>query len=122
MLPAENLPCESHLDAGHRAAFANGACAPLVVEGPQLAAARAALLERLPALGFGVTKDPALRIDGADAARDDARLAAGWHEAEPGRRWSDGAGTILADGARTVELRLYTACGYHLCAKAAEAA
>jgi len=64
---AEGLPCESFLDTGTRAAFANGgtavqlqpdfarqvwdgdACAPLVIGGPALVAARARLRDRVVA-------------------------------------------------------------------------
>ena len=67
---AAGLPVESYLDTGNRAAFANGgattllhadfardvwdtsACAPLVTSGPLLRQARAAVLERLPLLGY----------------------------------------------------------------------
>ncbi len=47
-----------------------------------------------------------LRLDGAALATDDARLAAGWHPAEPQWRWSDGAGTIDVRGAASVALHL----------------
>ncbi len=83
---AEGLSCESYLDTGNRGAFANGgvevhmnpdfalkvwqtaACAPLVVQGPELAAVRRALLERAQALGHTTTADPALCVvvDGAE--------------------------------------------------------
>jgi serralysin len=86
ILLAEGLPAESYLDAGNRNAFANGegivqlhprfapdatealriwvraACAPLAIEGPALAAARAALLGRAEALGFAVSENPDLRV------------------------------------------------------------
>jgi len=77
---AEGLPAESFLDTGNRSAFANGggivmsdpefalriwrekACAPLVVEGPVLAAARRKLLDRAAALGHAMTDDPGLQV------------------------------------------------------------
>jgi phospholipase/lecithinase/hemolysin len=77
---AEGLPCESYLDTGNRADFENAglvtrlrpefalrtwqdrACAPLVLDGPRLAAARAGLLDRAPLLGHALTDDPALQI------------------------------------------------------------
>jgi hypothetical protein len=85
VLLAEGLPVESYLDTGNRGAFANGgptplahpdfslavwatnACAPLVVDGPALAAARGRLLDRATVLGHAETADPALHIcaDGA---------------------------------------------------------
>lgn len=67
---AEGLMVESYLDTGNRAAFTNGAaapmlfpdfarrswardaCAPLVTTGPALAAVKRALLARLPELGY----------------------------------------------------------------------
>jgi phospholipase/lecithinase/hemolysin len=77
---AEGLPCESYLDTGNRADFENAglvtrlrpefalrtwqdrACAPLVLDGPRLAAARGALLDRAPLLGHALTDDPALQV------------------------------------------------------------
>jgi autotransporter-associated beta strand protein len=90
---AEGLPCESYLDTGNRGAFANGgacvrmhpdfasrlwdgdACAPLVLGGPRLIAARRRVLAQAASLGL-VTADPALTIlaDGRElAARADGR-------------------------------------------------
>jgi uncharacterized repeat protein (TIGR03803 family) len=78
VLLAEGLPCESYLDTGNRGAFENGgpvvqmhpdfalsvwqakACAPLVIEGAELEAARSWLLERAAALGHATTDDPDL--------------------------------------------------------------
>jgi hypothetical protein len=75
---AEGLPCESYLDTGNRAAFANGGtvvaahpdyaravwreggCAPLVVAGATLRAARGRLLARAEVLGFATTPDAGL--------------------------------------------------------------
>jgi hypothetical protein len=77
---AEGLPCESYLDTGNRAAFANGgggiilhpdfamriwktkACAQLVLKGAKLSAARRRLLRRTKALDFAITDDPDLRV------------------------------------------------------------
>jgi hypothetical protein len=87
VLLAEGLPCESYLDTGNRAAFANArpalalhpdfarpaaaphACAPLVLSGPRRTEARRALLARAEAIGHRLTANPALRvlIDGAPA-------------------------------------------------------
>jgi hypothetical protein len=83
VLLAEGLPCESYLDTGNRAAFANGArevmahpdfvrgvreanaCARLVCEGQALAAAQAHLLARLPLLGFALSTLEAPRRAGS---------------------------------------------------------
>lgn len=80
VLLAEGLACESFLDTGNRRAFANGdgpamlhadfalrtweakACAPLVVQGPGLAAIRAALLARAGSFGYATTTDPDLHL------------------------------------------------------------
>ena len=95
VLLAEGLPTESYLDTGNRRAFAGGsgptmlhpdfalriwaarACAKLVVDGPELVAARSWLLARAEALGHRMTCAPALRL------RTDA-----------------GTATALTDGAR----------------------
>ncbi len=77
VLLAEDLPCESYLDTGNRAAFAGGAavdlhadfarrtwrargCTPLLLRGPRVAAARRRLLARAAALGHEASTDPAL--------------------------------------------------------------
>ncbi len=70
VLLAEGAPAESYLDTGHRGYFDNGetsvtlhpavmqerrvasSCAPLVIDGPQLAAIRAALATHREALGY----------------------------------------------------------------------
>ena len=81
LLLAEGLACESYLDTGNRAAFANAgagpvqlhpefarhiwsarSCAPLVLDGAELEAARSWLLDRAEALGYATTLDPALRV------------------------------------------------------------
>ncbi len=77
---ADSLPCESYLDTGNRAAFANGgqavalqpdfarrvwqasACAELVLNGPCLAAVRQRLLGEAIAAGFAMTQDANLRV------------------------------------------------------------
>ena len=80
VLLAENLPAESYLDTGNRAAFEGTryrrplpriaalrlwqrhACAPLLAGGPALAAAHARLLARAQTLGQALTDAPALRV------------------------------------------------------------
>ena len=79
---ADGLPCESYLDTGNRAAFANAGphapvmlhpdfaraawhaqgCAELVLDGPLLAAARQRLLARAVASGHAITRDGGLRV------------------------------------------------------------
>ncbi len=101
VLLAEGLPCESYLDTGNRAAFANGgdavqlhpafahavwdtrACAPLVLDGPALATARRRLLARAAKLGHATTQDPALRVlaDGREVPA--VREGNTWHVAIP---------------------------------------
>jgi hypothetical protein len=92
---AAGLPCESYLDTGNRGAFANGgavvqvhpdfalrvwqarACAPLVLDGPLLVAAKQDLLARATVLGHAMTDDPALRVVAngrALAAETDGRI------------------------------------------------
>jgi T5SS/PEP-CTERM-associated repeat protein len=85
VLFSENLPSESYLDIGNRAAFENGPvallhpdfsaprepatlrCAPLVLAGAPVQAARAALLARLPALGFARVPGGGVEIHAAEA-------------------------------------------------------
>lgn len=80
VLLAEDMPCESYLDTGNRAAFANGggvtqmqpdfalatwaakACAPLVLAGPALAGAHRRLLDRATALGHVLTAHAGLSV------------------------------------------------------------
>jgi collagen type I/II/III/V/XI/XXIV/XXVII alpha len=64
----------------------------------------------------------ALRLDDGDVPRDDTRLGAGWHAAEPAWRWSDGAGAIDVRGVRRAELRVTSWLRYHLAAPAAPVA
>ena len=77
---AEGLPCETYLDTGNRGAFANGgavvqahpdfawrtwetkACAPLLLDGPRLAAIKTAQLARARQLGHTMTDDPDLHM------------------------------------------------------------
>ncbi len=92
VLLAEGLACESYLDTGNRAAFANGggatmlhpdfardaseqtACAELVLRGPRVVAARQSLLDRAAALGHRITADAGLRVL-ADGRRLNVTLA-----------------------------------------------
>jgi hypothetical protein len=80
LLLAEGLAAESYLDTGNRNAFTGcgpatalhpafarrvwleEACLPLVEQGPAVARARAALLQRAEALGHRRTGDPGLRV------------------------------------------------------------
>jgi hypothetical protein len=80
VLLAEGLPCESYLDTGNRAAFANGGaavamhpdfarrvwrrqgCADLVVKGRALARVRRRLLARAVVMGHATTGDAALHL------------------------------------------------------------
>ncbi len=110
ILFAEGLPAESYLDTGNRAAFSGecgvrplfpdltarawtaDACAPLLLDGPAVAAAHARLLARARTL-FHLTADPALtvRADGVPVPlRRDGPLA--WR-------------ARLRAGARAVRLR-----------------
>ncbi len=109
ILCAEGLPAESFLDTGNRASFANGgpavvlhpdlalriwdraACAPLLRDGPLLAAIRRRLQARVRAAGYRLTRRP------------DLRVCAGAQElpvAHDGRRW----GVAVPPG--TASLRL----------------
>ncbi|MES2022129.1 MAG: Hint domain-containing protein [Pseudomonadota bacterium] len=79
VLLAEGLPCESYLDDGNRASFANAddftqlhgrldpkswddACAPIVAAGPQLLEIQQRLHDRAEQLGWTRTEDPELTI------------------------------------------------------------
>jgi hypothetical protein len=108
VLLAEGLACESYLDTGNRAAFANGggavmlhadfarrawaagSCAPLVEAGPEVAAVRARLLARAGALGHRRGPDPGLSV-----------LAEGRVLSAGGGRWREVA---LPAGARAVAI------------------
>jgi autotransporter-associated beta strand protein len=76
---AENLPAESYLDTGNRAAFENAGtcmqlhpdfrplgtkdfCRPFHEDGPQVQRARQALMARLPRLGYAQSSEPALHL------------------------------------------------------------
>ena len=110
VLLAEGLAVESFLDTGNRAAFANGgtvvmaqpdfahqawaagACAPLICDGPMLDDLRTELLAEATTLDWEVTTDPDLRllVDGRQV----------WPQFE------DGAYVVrLPAGARTGRLR-----------------
>jgi Hint domain len=82
ILLTEGLPTESYVDCGNRTAFVNGGayleahpdfkpkhwtdtCVPLVLEGPAVQRAKAALLARAQALGYGI----------ADGERDEPTAA-----------------------------------------------
>jgi len=83
VLLAEGLAAESYLDTGNRAAFSGHgavaaadpefaarcwderACAPLLLDGPRVAAFRAGLLSRAGASGYHLTEDPGLRVEAA---------------------------------------------------------
>ena len=52
-------------------------------------------------LGVGVTR---LRLD--DRTVDLGTLGEGWHAPEVGHRWTDGAGRIVLDGARRVQIEI----------------
>jgi phospholipase/lecithinase/hemolysin len=109
VLFAEGLPAESYLDTGNRGAFINGgaavhahpdfalrvwaaqACAPLVLDGPLLVAAKRDLLARATVLGHAMTDDPGLRV----VARGRALAAA-----TDGRQWR----VRLPEATRTVRL------------------
>jgi hypothetical protein len=50
-----------------------------------------------------------LRFDGVEVKLTDACLCRGWHEPEPGLRWTDGTAVLEVSGIGVVELRLATA-------------
>ncbi len=99
---AEGLPTESYLDTGNRAAFSNGggaialhadfamrtdfamrvweseSYAPLVLNGPILATAKAELLARADVLGHVATADPALRVIAAGRSLSPIRDGDAW--------------------------------------------
>ncbi|MCX7379912.1 MAG: Hint domain-containing protein [Alphaproteobacteria bacterium] len=97
ILYAEGLACESYLDTGNRASFANGgiapllhpdfalalwarkACAPLVTTGAALWAAKQLLLANLPDLGEAVTDDPGLHLVADGVRIDGTRDGASWY-------------------------------------------
>ena len=95
VLFSENLPSESYLDTGNRAAFENAGalalhpdfsprhwsetCAPLVLGGERLFAARRRLLGRVAELGYGASEDADLHVRVAGRRIDPVRRAGGWH-------------------------------------------
>ena len=109
VLLAEGLTCESYLDTGNRAAFANAgrvaqlhpafapdaatalgiwaqaACAPLVADGPSLAAARAHIGARAQALGYRLTDEPALCGSADGRPLPLHREGTTWHATLPAR-------------------------------------
>ncbi len=98
---AEGLPCETYLDTGNRGAFANAgaavparpdlarriwdtaSCAPLVLGGPRLVAAKRHRLTQAASLGFATSDDPALRVlaDGRELPAQ--RAGRRWHVRPP---------------------------------------
>jgi hypothetical protein len=86
VLSAEGVPAESYLDTGNRSAFANGdavidlhpdfarqvwearGCAPFVLNGRRMIAAKRRLVARANALGHATTDDPGLcmLVDGRE--------------------------------------------------------
>ena len=121
VLLAENLPTESYLDTGNRAAFEGAprrappapatalriwrrrACAPLLAAGPRLAALHARLLARARRLGHALSAEPSLRVvrakGGAVALVSRSFVPA--HLAGPGadtRRLGVAVGAIRLDG------------------------
>lgn len=90
VLLADGLPCESYLDDGNRTSFANAeghvalhgrldpvswddACAPLVADGPQLAAIQQTLLTRAETMGWTRTEEGDLVVE-ADGVAIPAEL------------------------------------------------
>ena len=106
-LLAEGLPCESYLDTGNRAAFADGGAAvhlhpdfalhvwqargyaPLIRSGDRLAAARGDLLARAQTLGHRMTDAPGLCVMAGDRRLPAARDGRVWRVRSGG-----GAGNI----------------------------
>jgi hypothetical protein len=95
VLFSENLPSESYLDTGNRGAFENAGalalhpdfsprhwsatCAPLVLGGERLFAARRRLLGRVAKLGYGASEDADLHVRVAGRRIEAVRRAGGWH-------------------------------------------
>ncbi len=118
ILLAEGLPAESYLDCGNRTAFANGGafieahpdfapkycaetCLPLVLDGPQVAAAKTHLLARLAARGCVLTE------------QDDAHIVADGRQIEPIRLSSTRLGFVLPESAQSIVLRSNTFAPAH---------
>jgi hypothetical protein len=89
---AEGLPAETYLDTGNRVAFINGGahieahpdlkpkhwaetCVPLVFDGPEMCAAKTALLARAAELGHSITDDDDVHIIADGQNIDPIRLA-----------------------------------------------
>ncbi len=106
----EGLPTESYLDTGNRTGFVNGGafldlhpdfrpkhwaetCVPLVIDGPEIGRARAALLARAEALGYVITAEADLHV-----VADGKRIEPVW----PGKTR---AAFILAAGCKSIALR-----------------
>ena len=114
VLLAEGLACESYLDTGNRADFEaapamtlhpdfstarwdTDACAALHMDGPVVAAVRARLCARLPALGYAASEAPELSLRAGPRILRPAR--------QRGRLWQ----FLLPAG--TGPVRLDSACG-----------
>jgi hypothetical protein len=119
VLLAEGLPAESYLDCGNRTAFINGGafleaypdfapkhwrdtCVPLVLEGPVVEGAKAALLARAHAFGYRMTGDPDLHI-----MADGKRI-------EPVRLGEKCLAFMLPAACSTIELRCRTYVPAHM--------
>jgi collagen type I/II/III/V/XI/XXIV/XXVII alpha len=105
VLLAEGLPAESYLDTGNRAAFADAGtivmahphfargvwnargCAPLLLRGPRVTAARRRLLARAKALGHRLTERPSLRVLAEGRALRAEMHDARWHVRLPANLW-----------------------------------
>jgi hypothetical protein len=48
----------------------------------------------------------AVRLDGEMISLDGPRLADGWHEVEPGLRWTDGGAGLVLGGARELAVEI----------------
>jgi hypothetical protein len=68
-------------------------------------------------LGVGVLS---LMLDDAQVALDCDCMTSGWHEPEPGLRWTDGSATLRVDGARSMTLQLLDGAYYWLTVNAAK--
>ena len=65
-------------------------------------------------LGVAITN---IRLSGTAVALDDGRLSSGWHVAEPGWRWTDGAAAICLSGETDLSFDVAMA-GDYWCAQA----
>jgi len=102
ILLAEGLPTEVYLNNGKRTAFVNGAkhgnkdCVPLVLDGPAVHHAFAALLARAKALGYVMTEDP------------DVHIIADGKRTEPVRLSEKRLAFMLAAAVSSIELRSHS--------------